>query len=138
MQIISREEAEVFSKPFTGKRITRAWQGSGSAIFLEAGELTDDKGELTIMIEWSWRIENLNKIIFGSFSEPKDIPIQLENLKGLTIKSIFFQSRLPEVVVELSGNTWVCSFSTVEGDPEWALITPGKTLLSSNGSLGFE
>jgi hypothetical protein len=62
----------------------------------------------------------------------------LDTLHGLFISNISFQSRLPEVVVELSSNTWVCSFSTVEGDPEWALITPSNTLLSKNGLLAFE
>ena len=138
MQKISTEEAIAFTLPFVGKTISRVWQGHGSAIFLEVGKLTDNKGELTIMIEWSWRVEKEQEIEFGSWSDDSEFPELLEKLKGLTLKSISFQARLPEVVVELNNNTWVCSFSTVEGDPEWALITPTKTMLSSKGSLGFE
>lgn len=138
MQIISKEEAQLFVTPYIGMRLSRVRQGNGSAIFFEIGELTDNKGELTVMIEWSWRVENIEEIIFGSFSEPSEFPAQLEKLEGLTLKGLSFQSRLPEVVLELSGSMWVCSFSTVEGDPEWALITPTKTLMSSKGCFGFE
>ncbi len=138
MQRISEKEALKFTTPFIGKRVNRVWQGNGSAIFLEIGELSDNKGELTVMIEWSWRVENENSIEFGSWSDDSRFPALLEKLNGKILQSISFQSRLPEVVIKLSSNIWVCSFSTVDGDPEWALITPNKTLLSSKGSLGFE
>ena len=138
MQIVSAIEAKDFISPFIGKPVSRVWQGNGSAIFLEIGKLTDNKGELTIMIEWSWRVEGLKEILFGSFSEHSDYSEALNSLLCQSVCEISFQSRLPEVVVALSSNTWVCSFSTVDGDPEWALITPNKTLLSSQGNLGFE
>lgn len=138
MKGITTEEIMNFTSPLLGKEISRVWQGHGSAIFLEVGELTENKGELTIMIEWSWRVEKGNKISFGSWSEESEFPQLLETLKGLTLRNISFQTRLLEVVVELSNDIWVCSFSTVAGDPEWALITPTKTMLSSNGVLGFE
>ena len=138
MKEITFKEALSFVSPFHGKKVSRVWQGHGSAIFLEIGELTENKGELTIMIEWSWRVENGNKIYFGSWSDESEFPKLLKLLGGLTLEDISFQARLPEVVVELSNEYWVCSFSTVEGDPEWALITPTKTLLSSNGALAFE
>lgn len=138
MQIITTKEAIEFTAPFIGKVLNRVWQGNGSALFLEFGELTNNKGELTVMIEWSWRVENEQEIEFGSWSEESKVSERLQNLNGLTLKGVLFQSRLPEVVLELSRNKWVCSFSTVEGDPEWALITPSKTMLSSKGNLGFE
>lgn len=138
MKEVTIEEALNFTSPYIGKEISRVWQGHGSAIFLEVGELTENKGELTIMIEWSWRVEKGNKISFGSWSDESEFSQLLKSLKGLTLRNISFQSRLPEVVVELSNDIWVCSFSTVEGDPEWALITPNKTMLSSNGVLAFE
>ena len=138
MREITFAEALSFVSPFHGKKVSRVWQGHGSAIFLEIGELTENKGELTIMIEWSWRVEKDNKIFFGSWSDESEFPKMLKLLHGLTLKDISFQARLPEVVVELSNEYWVCSFSTVEGDPEWALITPNKTLLSLNGALAFE
>lgn len=137
MQNISVKEAVEFTAPYIGKKVSRVWQGHGSTIFLEIGELTENKGELTVMIEWSWRVENKYEIEFGSWSDDSEFPNLLRKLDGLTLQDITFQSRLPEVIVQLSDDMWVCSFSTVEGDPEWAIITPGKTLLSSKGSLSF-
>lgn len=138
MKNISKKEALSFVSPYLGKTINRVSQGHGSAIFLEIGELTDGKGELTIMIEWSWRVEGESQIKFGSFSKPEEFPNLLSSLVGLTVKNISFQSRLPELVVQFTESVWLCSFSTVDGDPEWALITPEKTLLSSAGNLAYE
>ena len=131
MRKISENDVQNFIKPYIGKVISRVRQGNGSSIFLEVDDLT-------IMIEWSWRVEKGNEIAFGSWSDDSMFKSYLDTLHGLFISNISFQSRLPEVVLELSGNTWVCSFSTVEGDPEWALITPSNTLLSKNGFLTFE
>lgn len=75
------------------------------------------------MIEWSWRVENEKDIAFGSWSEENYFSSQLQELNGLTLISIRVQSRLHEVIAELSNKKWVYSFSTVEGDPEWAIIT---------------
>ncbi len=138
MKITSREDALAFTKRFCGKIINRVWRGNGTAIFLEVGHLTDRKGELTIMIEWSWRVEKHLNILFGSWSDESLLSDSLKKLKGLSVESISFQSRLPELVIELSNEFWVCSFSTVEGNPEWALITSDKTLHSRKGKLVYE
>ncbi|WP_417349953.1 hypothetical protein [Ferrimonas sp.] len=90
------------------------------------------------MIEWSWRVEKGKEIYFGSWSDDSDISSKLAGLNGLIVSGVTFQARLPEIQVELSGDTWVCSFSTVEGDPEWAMITPQRTLISQKGHLRFE
>lgn len=131
MSIIFENDIREFIEPYIGKVVSRVRQGHGSAIFLEVDDLT-------IMIEWSWRVEKGNQIAFGSWSEESAFKNHLATLNGLFLSNISFQSRLPEVVVELTDNTWVCSFSTVEGDPEWALITPTNTLLSKSGCLAFE
>jgi hypothetical protein len=131
MSIISENDIIKFIEPYIGKVVSRVRQGHGSAIFLEVDDLT-------IMIEWSWRVEKGNEIAFGSWSEESTFKYHLAKLNGLFLSNISFQSRLPEVVIELTDDTWVCSFSTVEGNPEWALITPTNTLLSKSGCLAFE
>lgn len=138
MRNIQEKEALDFLSPHLGKEITRVWQGHGSAIFFEVGDLTNNHGELTIMIEWSWRVENEKNIAYGSWSEESDFSHLIQELKGLNLVSFQFQGRLNELVVELTSKKWVCSFSTVEGDPEWAILSNGTTLLSKNGSLAFE
>jgi hypothetical protein len=51
-----------------GMEVTHVWRGYGSALFLEMGKLTpqmrrdgtpgNPKGEMELMIEWNWRIED--------------------------------------------------------------------------------
>jgi hypothetical protein len=64
------------------KQVSHVWRGHGSAIFVEFGELSTDldrvngktnpSGELTLMIEWSWRIERTRSILCGSWSAEKN------------------------------------------------------------------
>lgn len=64
-----------FFDALIGKPVSHIWSGHGSAIFIEFGELTirtnEDKntaqpfGELSLMIEWSWRIERPKSILGG-------------------------------------------------------------------------
>ena len=81
MQIISIDEAVQFASPFLGKVVSRVRRGHGSAIFLEIGELDDNKkGELTVMIEWSWRVEDERQIAFGSWSDESEFTKRLLDL----------------------------------------------------------
>ncbi len=79
--------------------VSHAWQGAGSALFLELGEpsprLPDIpaknlRGECSIMIQWSWRFERRSEILVGSFSSPRRISDLPKKLIGLKIKSISF------------------------------------------------
>ena len=92
MRKISENDVQNFLKPYIGKVISRVRQGSGSSIFLEVDDLT-------IMIEWSWRVEKGNEIAFGSWSDNSMFKSYLDTLHGLFISNISFQSRLPEVVL---------------------------------------
>ena len=74
------------------------------------------------MIEWSWRVESARAIAFGSFSSDRKIVAGLAGLVARRIESVELFGRLPEVAIGLSGGRWVSSFSTVEGQPEWALL----------------
>ena len=132
---ITAGEFLVLVQPLLGLPVTRTWRGHGSAIFLEIGELTETtrqrgdgtkysiiKGEYTLMIEWSWRVERLRSIWFGSFNTKREIENRLEKLVGLTIESIGVECRLPEIVVALSNKKRVHSFTTSDGQPDWILF----------------
>ena len=134
-KIISDRELRILVKPYMGKSISRAWQGYGSALFLEIGNLTDNKGELTVMIEWSWRVENNNNIWFGSWSEPEKISELIPKLAGYTLIDVSVFARLPELSIRLSKEVWVNSFSTVEDDPVWALLFSNSKIYSQKGRL---
>ena len=122
METVSRAELQTLINPFLDKPVSRAWQGHGSALFLEIGELTDDRGEMTVMIEWSWRVEKGKSIWFGSWSEDALMETSIPELSGKILKDITVFGRLPELTVQFSEGIWIHSFATVEGQPEWALI----------------
>jgi len=111
--------------------VTHVWRGAGSALFLEFGALTqrmrrdgsagNARGEVTLMIEWSWRIEAPDSILCGSWSDVLTWPSIFETLMGSTVRGIETFGALPEVCVTLSNGLRVISFMTAEGQPEWSL-----------------
>jgi hypothetical protein len=134
-EIITEKQFYGSLKPFIGLPINRSWKGYGSALILEVGNLTNGKGDLSIMIEWSWRVEKGNSIWFGSWSEEETIIDNIPKLSGYKIQNISLFSRLPELLISLSNNTWVSSFSTVAGNPEWAVIYSNPEIESRSGKL---
>ena len=111
--------------------MSRVWQGYGSAIFVEFGKVQprqrrdgspgNPRGEYTLMIEWSWRIEGKHRIWCGSWSEGVRWPRALSRLEGATVASISLYGRLPELELTLSNGLHLLSMMTAEGDPSWAL-----------------
>lgn len=88
--------AEPFVSALIGKNVSHVWRGHGSALFLEFGELSVRKragrkltehpeGELTLMVQWSWRIERARSIITGSWGEEKSWPSAFARLTGASV-----------------------------------------------------
>jgi len=138
-------DATPFIQALIGKHVSHVWRGYGSAIFLEFGELVpgkvlrngsegNPKGELSLMIEWSWRIENPRSILGGSWSSEGRWQGMFQKRLGAKVTDVEFFGRIPEISVCLSNGRRVVSFSTVEGQPEWALLTRKPAL----GSLGVK
>ena len=126
---ITKEEFEQMTRCLVGLPITRPWRGGGSALFLELGSLADTgasrgkpKGEATVMIEWSWRVESPRAIVFGSWCGVRKIDRGIQNLAGLNIEDISLVGRLPEIMIQLSGGRWIQSFMTADGQPVWTLF----------------
>lgn len=113
-------------------QVSQAWRGYGSAIFLEFGALTprsnrdgtpgNPDGELSLMIEWSWRIEEAGHIVCGSWGNEELWEPWLKKLVGRVVLDVEVFGRLPEVMLSLSGHVYLASFMTAEGDPQWVLI----------------
>jgi hypothetical protein len=150
--LITENQFAELAEPLIGLPISRVWRGYGSALFLEIGALTEkvlrrsngtskisSEGQFGIMIDWSWRVERPRSIYFGSWSSDRIIDNRLNKLQGKTIIDLQVEGRLPELVVTLSGGLWVCSFATVEGQPEWCLFlndrSPREWLGSEQGRL---
>ncbi len=133
-ELIEHLSAATFGMP-----VSHVWRGYGSALFLEFGRLSarlgkdgsprlrrdgspgNPLGEVTLMIEWSWRIEDEHSIICGSWSDEELWQPSFERLVGRVVTGLTTFGRLPEVAVALSGGLYVASFMTANGDPEWAL-----------------
>jgi hypothetical protein len=143
--------ASPFFEALIGKAVTHVWRGHGSAMFLEFGKLTprtridctpgQPDGEISLMIEWSWRIERPKSILGGSWSAEGRWPGMYEKLKGATVSEVQLYGQLPEICVSLSNGLRVASFMTAEGQPEWALIARQPkigSLCVKRGSLYVE
>lgn len=140
--------ATPFIHSLIGKPVSHVWRGYGSALFLEFGELTPRKrlsgaegipdGELTLMIEWSWRIENPRSILGGSWSSERRWSGMFKRLVGNNVTGVEFFGTLPEIAVSLSSGLRVVSFMTAEGQPSWTLFARNPnlgTLCVSRGRL---
>ena len=141
------------TKGLIGLTVSRTWRGYGSAIFLELGKLCRKrllnpkgkfkgysiKGEATIMIEWSWRVEGPRVVRFGSWSGERKITNGVARLEGQKVTAVSIEGKLPEIMIGLSENLWVRSFTTVEGQPRWTLFMPdGSYLYVEAGRLQRE
>jgi hypothetical protein len=132
MSIITETEFRAFIKPLIGLPVSTLWQGYGSAIFLEFGKVQprtrrdggsgNPRGEWTLMMEWSWRIEGKRLIWCGSWSDGERWPRAFKRLIGASVESVELVGRIPEIDVALSNGLHVVSVMTRELDPEWGLI----------------
>ena len=140
---LSREQFHELTRPLVGMPVAHAWRGHGSALFLELGALTTETrpsrlrgeysvttGEVTLMLEWSWRVEGPRSIRFGSWSEDSRTARGIKSLQGHRVLDIHTEGRLPELVVTLEGGLWVHTFMTAEGQPAWALRLPDQGWLA--------
>jgi len=125
---------ERFSRALIGLPVSHVWRGYGSALFLEFGQLKksqvirrdgtrgDPFGQTSLMIQWSWRIEGPRSILCGSWSEEEKWPSAFAKLLKAKVVGLSLLGRLNEIDVELSNGLHVVSFSTTDGQPQWALI----------------
>ena len=125
---------EYFRAAATGMAVAHVWRGYGTAFFIEFGELTPaigrrkdgvpraPSGEIGLMIEADWRIEEVTSIVCGSSSDEELWEPTFARLVGKCVIDITTFGRLPEVLISLSGGYYVVSFATAEGDPEWTLF----------------
>jgi hypothetical protein len=129
---ITIADFESFTSSLVGLPVSGVWQGYGSAIFLEFGDVQrrrrldgspgNPRGQWTLKIEWSWRIEGKKKIWCGSWSDGQRWPRAFSRLQGATVASVSLFGHLPEIILRLSNGLRVVSMMTAEGDPAWGLV----------------
>ena len=86
------------------------------------GSVGNSRGDYTIMIEWSWRIESEYAILYGSWSDEEDWQKAFKSLIGCKIQDVSLFGRLPEVSISLTGGFYITSFMTAEGQPAWTIF----------------
>ena len=126
------KEFETFASTLAGETINYLWQGYGSAIFLEIGELTPKKnrdgspghpeGEISVGVEWSWRIEDTHSIICGSWSEGDLWEPAFSKIRDAQIVSCELFGVLPEISLLTGSGLRFLSFSTTDGQPQWHIV----------------
>ncbi|HST58705.1 MAG TPA: hypothetical protein VLK84_08460 [Longimicrobium sp.] len=141
LSAISREQFHDLTRPLVGLPVSHTWRGAGSAIFLELGFLTDEtwmsrrgertmtRGQVTLMLEWSWRVETPRTIRFGSWSSERRITHGVQSLQGHVVTDVAVTGRIPELVVTLDRGRWVHTFMTAEGEPAWYIRLPDDSWL---------
>ncbi|KQM22437.1 hypothetical protein ASE73_14490 [Sphingomonas sp. Leaf24] len=147
-QILEQYRAALIERP-----LSHVWRGHGTAIMVEFGVLTpklrrdgspanNPDGELSLMIERTWRIEHGQRILSGSSSEDAVIDASLNRLLGKDVLDVTTFGRLPELQVVLSDDLYVVSFAAEAGGPEWALMDHRAsglpTLISMGGTVCAE
>tara|TARA_R110001592_G_scaffold362628_1_gene677401 strand:- start:5220 stop:5675 length:456 start_codon:yes stop_codon:yes gene_type:complete len=142
---ISIEEAKSRLSELVGAVVSHAWRGHGSALFLELGQLEESpkgnnpKGEQTIMLDCSWRVEGKNSIILGSSSDIEEIDKFPGLVIGKTLGKVEFYGRLPEINIKFNNSLWLLTFMTDEGSPEWSIkLKSGEWLGVSDGEFQIE
>ena len=125
---------EHFREAAKGLAVAHVWRGYGSTLFIEFGKLIPatgtrkdgtlraPSGEIGLMIEADWRIEDAHTIVCGSSSDEELWEPTFARLVGKPVVDVATFGRLPEVLISLSDGFYVASFSTLEGNPEWTLF----------------
>jgi hypothetical protein len=126
------EAFEPFAASLIGLPISHVWRGYGSAIFIECGKLHPvanrdgstghPEGEVSLGVEWSWRIEDATAIRCGSWSEEDLWERALDDLRHARIARCELFGELPEVAMTTDGGVRFLSFSTTDGQPQWHLV----------------
>ena len=113
--------------------ISHVWLGHGSALFLELGTLSqgrkrkDDsignpQGEVTVMVDYDWRVESQRSIVGGSNNSRKRCISIAQKLLNAKVSSAKVVGRLPELELQLSNGFWVVTFSHNKGQPSWTVL----------------
>lgn len=123
---------EAFCASLISQPVSHVWRGYGSAIFIELGHLTpkrrkdgtaaNPEGEVSLGVEWSWRIEDARAIICGSWSEENLWEPALDRLKNTHIARCEVFSVLPEIALTTDTGLRFLSFSTTDGQPGWHFV----------------
>lgn len=142
--ILTQEQFVNLTRPLVGLPVSLPWQGHGSAVFFELGELqlvetkrsNYQEGVACIAVEWDWRVEGGKRVLFGSSNSRPRIAAGIRSLQGVTIDSLDITGAIPELVIRFSNGVYLKSMVMVTGYPEWSIRTiDGEYIHAHNGDL---
>lgn len=101
------QEFEALVHPLLGQKVSLPWQGYGSAIFLELGQLQPletgrqrhNMGEACISVEWDWRVEHGAAVLYGSANSRPEIERGIRSLLNAEVRSLSLEGAGPELAV---------------------------------------
>lgn len=127
----ANETFEKFRSSLIGAPLTHLWRGDGTAIFLEFGKLTRRRrdgsvgnnpfGELSVGLEFDWRIERERSILCGSTGNPELWDCCFSRMHGALATELSLTGIVSELCLELSTGHRVVTCSLYEDGPDWAL-----------------
>jgi hypothetical protein len=142
--ILTPEQFEDLTRPLIGLPVSLPWNGYGSAVFFELGDLSPreskrahhNKGAACISVEWDWRVEAGSAVLYGSSNSRPRIDAGIQALQGETIHSIAVVGQVPELAVRFSNGHCLKSMVMVTGDPEWSIkALDGQWIYVRDGKL---
>jgi len=91
--ILVNSEVNGFVLPIYDLTVSRAWRGHANIIFIELGELKENKGIYTLWVETSfWKLVELDSIFDGNEQSYKLIDTELSKLVGQKINKFKYSS----------------------------------------------
>ncbi len=137
-RICSTSEISVLIQPLLNRSVSRAWKGYGSAIFLELGALNpaSNQSEVSIGVEWDWRIECDRTVLCGSSNRGSEIQQQIQGLEGATVQAIALLEPIPDLAVQFSNGWTLRSQVMMNADPQWSLqLADHQWIYPKNGAI---
>ena len=109
-----------------GLPVSHVWHGAGTTLFLELGELRSNgrnnpRGERTLHMGGTWRVQTRRSIRFGSSSAPRHLYEGVGDLRGRLVSALALVDRLPELQVSF-GAVAIRSFALLGSQPEWFIL----------------
>ncbi|MBJ7409335.1 MAG: hypothetical protein JHD15_03085 [Phenylobacterium sp.] len=133
-----------------GMKLSHIWRGERTALFLEFGRLSERPrkdgstgnplGEISVGLEFEWRIEVDRRLACGSSGDQKLWAEVFEGLLGKRASQVELFGDVPELRVVMDAQERLLTFSLDEEDgPQWALTDnrshPPTWIYWENGEL---
>lgn len=125
-QLLNRIRTDIVGMP-----VTDVWIGYANSIFFDfgrmlpgpvnvrTGKLSRPHGELSLSLEFSWRVESADTVLCGSMNEEQDWKPVFAQIVGLRVVGVEMFGWIPEIAVVLENDIRILSFTTFDGQPNW-------------------